>query len=55
MGMKINYDKELLAKLKNNYFMAKAFYETIKETAEEIQKKILEERRNRDYRGLRKR
>ena len=43
MGMKINYDKELLAKLKNNYFMAKAFYETIKETAEEIQKKILEE------------
>lgn len=43
MDIKINYDKELLAKLKNNYFMAKVFYETIKETAEEIQKKILEE------------
>lgn len=43
MDMKINYDKELLAKLKNNYFMAKALYETIKEQAEDIQRKILAE------------
>lgn len=41
--MKINYDKELLAKLKKNYFMAKALYETVREMAEEIQRKILKE------------
>lgn len=41
--MKLDYDRELLAKLKKNYFMAKALYETVKENAEEIQKKILTE------------
>lgn len=41
--MKLNYDKELLAKLKKNYFMAKALYETVKENAKEIQRKILAE------------
>lgn len=39
----IQYDKELLGKLKSNYFNAKALYETIKENAEEIQRKILAE------------
>lgn len=42
-NMIINYDKGLLAKLKKNYFVAKALYETTKEMAEEIQRKILEE------------
>ena len=41
MNMKMNYDKKLLAQLKNNYFMAKALYETTKEMAEDIQRKIL--------------
>lgn len=39
----IQYDKELLGKLKSNYFNAKALYECIKEQAEEIQRKILAE------------
>lgn len=39
--MKINYNKKELSLLKNNYFMARALCETIKETAEEIQKNIL--------------
>lgn len=39
----INYDRKFLAKLKSNYFNAKAFYETVKETAEEIERKILAE------------
>ena len=39
----INYDRKLLAKLKSNYFNAKALYECIKEQAEEIQRKILAE------------
>lgn len=43
MDMIINYDKVLLKTLKNTYFVAKASYETILETAEEIQRKILEE------------
>ncbi len=43
MDIKLNYDKELLAKLKNNYFMAKALYETTKEISEDIQRKILAE------------
>lgn len=43
MNTAINYDRVLLSKLKNNYFMAKALYETIKETAEEIEKKVLTE------------
>lgn len=43
MGMQMKYDKKQLAELKNNYFLAKALYETVKGIAEEIQKKILEE------------
>lgn len=39
----IKYDKAMLGKLKSNYFNAKALYETIKENAEEIQRKILVE------------
>lgn len=39
----INYDKVLLGKLKSNYFNAKTLYETVKENAEEIQRKILAE------------
>lgn len=39
----INYDRKLLVKLKSNYFNAKAFYETVKENAEEIERKILAE------------
>ena len=31
----INYDRKFLAKLKSNYFNAKALYETVKENAEE--------------------
>lgn len=37
----LNYDKKTLKQLKNNYFTAKALYETIKEEAEKIQKDIL--------------
>lgn len=43
MFPQIQYDKALLGKLKNNYFNAKALYETVKEDAEEIQRKILAE------------
>lgn len=43
MGAQMKYNKKQLAELKNNYFLAKALYETVKEIAEEIQKKILEE------------
>lgn len=43
MTLQINYDKKILAKLKSNYFNAKILYETIKEKAEEIQRKILTE------------
>lgn len=39
----INYDRKFLAKLKSNYFNAKALYETVKENAEEIERKILAE------------
>lgn len=39
----IQYDKELLGKLKSNYFNAKALYEAIKANAEEIQRKVLAE------------
>lgn len=41
--MQLNYDKKLLAQLKNNFFMAKALYECIKNEAEEIQRKVLAE------------
>lgn len=34
---KISYDRKFLAKLKSNYFNAKALYETVKENAEEIE------------------
>lgn len=37
----ITYNRKFLKQLKNNYFMARAMYETIKETAEEIEKNIL--------------
>lgn len=40
---KISYDRKFLAKLKSNYFNAKALYETVKENAEEIERKILSE------------
>jgi hypothetical protein len=43
MNANFNYDRELLRTLKNNYFIAKALYETIKEMTYEIDKKILEE------------
>ena len=39
----IKYDKILLGKLKSNYFNAKALYETVKENAREIERKILAE------------
>lgn len=39
----LNYNKAELKALKDIYFISKAFYETIKEQAEEIQKKILAE------------
>lgn len=39
----INYDRKFLAKLKSNYFNAKALYETVKENAEEIERRILAE------------
>ena len=35
---KISYDRKFLAKLKSNYFNAKALYETVKENAEEIER-----------------
>lgn len=37
----IGYDKKLLKKLKNNYYVSRALYETIKEEAEKIQTEIL--------------
>lgn len=37
----LNYDRAELKTLKNNFFMAKALYETIKDQAEEIQNRIL--------------
>ena len=40
---RISYDRKFLAKLKSNYFNAKALYETVKENAEEIERKILAE------------
>lgn len=43
MLSQINYDRKFLAKLKSNYFNAKALYETVKENAEEIERKILAE------------
>ncbi len=39
----IQYDKELLGKLKSNYFNAKALYECIKQQAEDIGIKVLQE------------
>lgn len=41
--MTYDYDKKLLKKLKDNYFTARALYETIKELAEEIDAKVLAE------------
>lgn len=43
MLSEISYDRKFLAKLKSNYFNAKALYETVKENAEEIERKILAE------------
>ena len=37
----MEYNRTFLRKLKENYFMSKALYETVKEQAEEIGKKIL--------------
>ena len=63
MALQINYDKKFLAKLKSNYFNAKALYECVKEQSEEIQRKVLAEhpfymtddmfdiRENRGYKG----
>lgn len=39
----IQYNKELLGKLKSNYFNAKALYECIKQQAEDIGIKVLQE------------
>ena len=39
----MNIDRDLLRTLKNNYYMAKALYETTKELSHEIQQKVLEE------------
>ena len=39
---RIEYDKELLGKLKSNYFNAKALYECIKQQAEDIDTKVLQ-------------
>ena len=36
----MEYNRTFLRKLKENYFMSKALYETVKEQAEEIEKKI---------------
>lgn len=36
------YNKKELANLKQTYFLAKTFYETNKESAEDIQRKVLE-------------
>lgn len=43
MLSRIEYDKELLGKLKSNYFNAKALYECIKQQAEDIGMKVLQE------------
>lgn len=43
MQPQIKYDKKLLGKLKSNYFNAKALYETIKQQAEDIDTKVLQE------------
>lgn len=39
----MNINKDLLRTLKNNYYMAKALYETTKELSHEVQQKVLEE------------
>ena len=39
--MKVNYNKQELKTLKETYFTARALFETIRDTAEEIQKNIL--------------
>ena len=39
--MKVNYNKQELKALKETYFTARALFETIRDTAEEIQKNIL--------------
>lgn len=39
----MNIDRSLLRTLKNNYYMAKAMYETIKGMSYEIRQKVLEE------------
>lgn len=39
----MNIDRTLLRTLKNNYYMAKAMYETIKGLSHEIRQKVLEE------------
>lgn len=41
--MKVNYNKKELKALKEAYFTARALFETIRDTAEEIQKNILAE------------
>lgn len=43
MLSEIKYDKRLLGKLKSNYFNAKALYECIKQQAEDIDMKVLQE------------
>lgn len=43
MDVKKIIDRDLLRTLKNNYYMAKALYETTKELSHEIQQKVLEE------------
>ena len=43
MLSEINYDRKFLAKLKSNYFNAKALYDTVQEHAEDIERKILVE------------
>lgn len=39
----MEYNKAELKALQQTYFVAKAFYETVKETAEEIEKRVLAE------------
>lgn len=41
--MKVNYNKQELKSLKEAYFTARALFETIRDTAEEIQRNILTE------------
>ena len=41
--MKVKYNKQELKTLKETYFTARALFETIRDTTEEIQKKILAE------------